>query len=144
LVDNAVLLIELRGSAPAGDGLHVGAGTSTVRGLVINGFSRTAGNGQPITIDASGDGVVIEGNFIGTDASGSAAVSNEGHGVDVLSGNNHTVGGTTPAARNVISGNVFTGIRVNVLNGITIQGNFIGTQADGVSPLGNGGNGVGF
>jgi len=143
--DNAVLLIELRGSAPAGDGLHInaGGGNTTIRGIVINGFSRTAGNGQAITING-GDGDVIEGNFIGTDASGTVAIPNEGHGIDILQGNNHTIGGTTPAARNVISGNVFAGIRINVLNGITIQGNFIGTKSDGVGPLGNGANGVGF
>jgi hypothetical protein len=71
-------------------------------------------------------------------------VGGGGLGVDILAGNGHTIGGTAPAARNVISGNEFTGIRINVLSAITIQGNFIGTQRDGVSPLGNGANGVGF
>ncbi len=144
VADNAVLLIELHGTASSGDGLNVGVGGSTLRGLVINGFSRVSGNGEAITIGAAGDGVVIEGNFIGTDAAGMAAVPNEGHGVDVLFGNGHRIGGTDPAARNIISGNRFAGVRINVLDGIVVQGNLIGTGADGVLPLGNGANGVGF
>src|SRR5207302_622883 len=85
----------------------------------------------------------VEGNFIGTDVSGTEAVTNVGHGIDIPAGNNHVIGGLTPATRNIISGNTFTGIRVAELSGISIQGNFIGTQRDGLSPLGNGRNGVG-
>ncbi len=143
VADNAVLVIVLNGSAlSGGNGLQVGGGATTIRGLVINGFP-----GSGITLTGA-DGNVVEGNFIGTDAGGTTAVPNGagggGLGVDILAGNSHTIGGLAPAARNVISGNVFTGIRINVLNAITIQGNFIGTQRDGVSPLGNGANGVGF
>ena len=143
VADNAVLVIVLNGSAlSGGNGLQVGGGATTVRGLVINGFP-----GSGITLSGA-DGNVVEGNFIGTDAAGTTAIPNGtgggGLGIDILAGNGHTIGGPAPAARNVISGNVFTGIRINVLNAITIQGNFIGTQRDGVSPLGNGANGVGF
>jgi hypothetical protein len=142
VADDAVLLVVLSGSALSnGNGLQIAGGATTVRGLVINGFT-----GSGITIVGT-DGDVVEGNFLGTDASGTTAVPNGaggGHGVDILAGNGHTVGGLAPAARNVISGNVYTGIRISVLDDITIVGNLIGTQRDGASPLGNGANGVGF
>jgi hypothetical protein len=142
VADNAVLVIVLNGSAlSGGNGLQVAGGATTVRGLVINGFPVSG-----ITLTGA-DGNVVEGNFIGTDAGGTAAIPNGtggGHGVDILAGNGHTIGGLAPAARNLISGNAFTGIRINVLDAITIQGNLIGTQRDGVTPLGNGAHGVGF
>jgi hypothetical protein len=143
--DNANLLIELSGASAGNvNGLTILTGNSIVRGLVINGFQRGGtSNGQGIILQG-GDGNHIEGNFIGTDVSGTAAVGNGGHGIDILSGNNHVIGATLPSARNIISGNAFTGIRVNSLTGILIQGNFIGTGRDGSSPLGNGANGVGF
>ena len=51
------------------------------------------------------------------------------------------IGGTTEAARNIISGNNGDGIGFSVRTGTTIQGNFIGIRANG-SPLGNGGDGI--
>jgi hypothetical protein len=143
--DNANLLIELSGASAGNvNGLTILTGNSIVRGLVINGFQRGGTiNGQAIVLQG-GNGNHIEGNFIGTDASGTAAVGNGGHGIDILSGNDHVIGTTLPGDRNIISGNAFTGIRINSLTGILIQGNFIGTGRDGSSPLGNGANGVGF
>jgi hypothetical protein len=52
------------------------------------------------------------------------------------------IGGTTPAARNVISGQGSLAFFIETAGNV-IQGNFIGTQRDGVSPLGNL-QGVGF
>ena len=85
---------------------------------------------------------MVQGNFIGTDVTGSAAVPNASHGVFINFGSaNNTIGGTTLAARNLISGNGGNGVRSDY-HPNAVQGNFIGTQADGVSPLGNGLNGV--
>src|SRR5262249_30576250 len=130
--DNANLLIELNGANLSNlNGLTIGTGNSTVRGLVINGFLRSAGDpitgGQGIVLQG-GDGNHIEGNFIGTNVAGTAAIANGGFAIDINSGNNHVIGGTAPAQRNIISGNTFDGIRVFDLTGISIQGNFIGTQ----------------
>src|SRR5205085_6457378 len=56
-------------------------------------------------------------------------------------GNNNIIGGSTADVINLISGNGSDGITVsNVTN--TIRGNFIGTKADGISALGNGGSGL--
>ena len=66
LGSNAVLKIELDGSnAGAGaSGLTITAGNSTVQGLVINRF------GQNGVLLGTKGGNVLEGNFIGTDVTG--------------------------------------------------------------------------
>jgi hypothetical protein len=139
--DNAVLKIQLDLSAiSAGAGLNVAASTSTISGLVVNGVSF---DGPAIV--ASGTGDEIQGNFIGTDVTGTQVVGNAGWGV-VLFGTNDVVGGTTPAARNIISGNgnspsVFFQDQGGIQDagtGDNIQGNYIGTDATGTKALGNG------
>lgn len=126
--NDAVLLIELHGGASAADnGLVLNAG-STVRGLIINGFDTY---GLHVT---SGGGHVIEGNFIGTDAAGLSRVGNRG---GVVLEANATVGGVSPASRNVVSGNGQGGVVV-LKGSATIQGNFIGCDAKGTSALSNG------
>jgi hypothetical protein len=130
--DNAVLLIELNGSN-SGNGLDIRADNCTVRGLVINRATGSVG----IYLWSSNN--LIEGNFIGTDATGSNGLGNA-NGVVVISSSaaNNTVGGTAPAARNVISGNSFYGI-IAASNsfGTKVQGNYIGTNAAGTSVLAN-------
>ena len=85
---------------------------------------------------------LIQGNLIGTDVTGAAALPNGGGGLVVPSYRSR-IGGVTPGTRNVISGNAGNGISVGPGDGgMQIEGNFIGTQMDGTSPLGNSGNGV--
>ena len=134
LATNAVLMIELEGSS-AGccfSGLTITAGSSSVRGLVINRFTHSG-----ILLD-SGDGNVIEGNYLGSNTAGSAALGNILDGISVQSSGN-TIGGTSPGKRNVISGNGNDGIYVlgADLTGNIIQGNYIGTDASGAAALGN-------
>jgi hypothetical protein len=95
--DNAVLLIELDGGNRAIDGLTIAAGSSTVRGLVINRLS------SPVVI-RTGGGNRIEGNFLGPEATGTTDVGTTGTGVDLQDSSDNTIGGTTPRARNLISG----------------------------------------
>jgi titin len=84
----------------------------------------------------------VEGNFIGTNAAGDAAIPND----DGVTIEDHAIraviGGPTAAARNIISGNADDGIALSFTAENTIQGNFIGTNADGTGPLGNLGPGV--
>ena len=130
---SGVPVIELNGgSAGAGvDGLKITAGSSVVRNLVINRFSNTG-------IDLSSNGNnIIEGNYIGTNAAGTADMGNTFHGLTVQSSNN-TIGGTTAAARNIISGNDNFGIFLTAgTTGNSVQGNFIGTNAAGTEAVGN-------
>jgi hypothetical protein len=82
----------------------------------------------------------VEGNRIGTDASGFGSVPN-GVGVEVFSGDKNTIGGTSPLARNVISGNKTVGILV--YGGLAVvAGNFIGPSPTGEKGVGNSGAGI--
>lgn len=88
---------------------------------------------------------IIAGNYIGTNAAGTAAIPN-GRGIFVSGAgvSNTIIGGSTIAARNVISGNLSSGgvfISANATN-TAVQGNYIGVAADGVTALGNQGAGV--
>ncbi|HKO36534.1 MAG TPA: Calx-beta domain-containing protein [Pyrinomonadaceae bacterium] len=129
---NAVLRIELEGSSAgvATTGLVVSNGSSIVRGLVINRFTDHG-------LQSSG---AVNGNFIGTDVSGTLDLGNAGSGV--LGGNNMIIGGSTPQLANLLSGNDSHGILFTNFNSSVVQGNYIGTKADGVSALGNSGNGI--
>src|SRR5207302_6331807 len=124
---------ELNGSlaTPAGalNLIYITAGNSTIRGLVINRCARAIG------MDTNG-GNIIEGNFLGTNVAGSAVSLND-YGVLVSFGSsNNIIGGTTPAARNLISGNNF-GVGLFGGPGSMVQGNFIGTDRTGSNDLGN-------
>ena len=142
--DNAVPLIELEGrSAGEANGFTITAGGSTVRGLVINRFIGSSGSaGNAIALNGGG-GNVIEGNFIGTDILGMLDLGNEDNAINMeLGSNDNLIGGTAPSARNVISGNDHAALFV-ATSGNIIQGNFIGTQRDGGTLLGNL-QGIGF
>jgi CSLREA domain-containing protein len=141
--NNAVLLIQLDGES-AGDisaGLVLQGSNCTVRGLVINRCPNVG-----ILLEGSGTGNRIIGNFIGTDASGAVALANE-RGLTIIASGN-TIGGTTPAERNLISGNMRDGIQVkNFPHSSTnnvIQGNYIGTSKNGNAALSNGESGIQF
>jgi hypothetical protein len=134
--DNALLLIELDVSAVSSagcciaSGLRISGGNSTVKGLVINRF-----NGGGIVLIGGGSNI-IEGNFIGTDPTGATALGfNSGV---AISSNNNTIGGTTPAARNVLSGNTYGAqICCAGVTGNQVQNNYIGTNASGTGPVSN-------
>ena len=135
-LSNAVLQIELDGSLAgfaSGLLLSAGSGGSVVRGLVINRFFA---NG--IQSFSNSGGGIIEGNFIGTDVDGAAALGNR-VGVSIATPNN-TIGGTAPGARNVISGNDTRGVEFgdSGATGNQVQGNLIGTDVTGAAALGNG------
>jgi hypothetical protein len=135
---NGILLIELSGANLGfGNGLNITAGGSTVRGLVINRFpGLSAGGGNAIRL-STGGGNHIEGNFLGTDATGTGPAGNEDEALVLDNGSDgNIIGGAAPAARNVISANGTLGLFV-VTSGNVIQGNFIGTQKDGVTALPN-------
>ncbi len=128
-------LIALDGSSAGAnaDGLHISATNTTIEGLIISGFS---GNG--IVLDSRNHNL-IAGNIIGVDAPDSLNAGNN-IGVSISNASNNTIGGTTTAARNIISGNVNQGIAILGVfsSGNIIEGNFIGTDAAGSLDLGNG------
>lgn len=115
-------------------GLILNTTSSVIRGLAINRF----GTGILIV----GNDNIVEGNFLGTDPSGSTALGNF-LGI-LVQGANNLIGGTAGVTQNgpctgscnAISGNN-TGTRFFSGFNNQVWGNLIGTAADGLSPLGN-------
>ena len=145
---NAKLLIELSGSgvgSTANVGLKAEAPNVVIKGLVINSFSDSGVD--IITPTATSD--KVEGNFIGTDASGTQPLANGWYGVVASSGpSNNLIGGNTPAARNLISGNGGFGVEIadyrttSTTSNNRISGNLIGTDKSSAEDLNNGEGGV--
>jgi titin len=86
----------------------------------------------------------VQGNYIGTDVTGTEALGNGRYGVYVSrldAPSTVLIGGTDPGARNVISANTFSGILVVSAfrdSSAFVQGNYIGTDVTGTQALGNG------
>lgn len=115
-------------------------GTNLAEGNVISGNSASG-----IIVQGTGSALNrFQGNYIGTDASGTDPVPNVVGGIYFYSAGNNWVGGTNPGAGNVISGNFKVGIAIGDFgaNSNVVQGNLIGTAADGFSPLGNQWHGI--
>jgi len=146
LVEGNFIGTDVSGTLPLGDrndGVHIASGTANeIGGTAAEQRNIISGNGSDginVGGGSSGEstGNLIQGNFIGTDATGAVAVPNGGSGVGVQ-GVDTVVGGTTAGARNVISGNVVSGVAVSGDgNGAVVEGNYIGTNAAGTSALGN-------
>ncbi len=130
----ATLQIEIEGSMTAfAPGPTLTGGSSTIRGLVINRFFSYA-------LGSSGAGHnVIECNYIGTDVTGTQARAGHGGGIS-LSSDSNQIGGLLPNQRNLVAGHdefsSAVGIRLDGSANV-VQGNVIGTSANGLSPLGN-------
>lgn len=126
------------------EGVLLSSAVDTVIGGSIPGVANLlSGNQSGVTVVGS-SGTRIQRNLIGTDRTGSAAIGNYS-GLFLTSGSTGTtVGGTGSAERNVISGNTASGVLVAGADteDNVIQGNYIGTAADGLAPLGNGSPGV--
>ena len=108
---------------------------NTVGGTVAAARNVMSGNlGDGLSVDS---GTLVVGNYIGTDSSGNAlSASQQVDGIEVI-GSSDTIGGTTAAASNVISGN---GQGVLIDSGaslILIEGNDIGTNPDGTAKVPN-------
>lgn len=119
-------------------------------GNVVGGASAGAGNlisgntGFGVWITSNSNSVA--GNRIGSDASGNAAVANSA-GVVVQDASSNTVGGTTSAAANLVSGNRSNGVLITAspttsATSNLVQGNQIGTNAAGNAGLANPSGGV--
>jgi predicted outer membrane repeat protein len=133
---SGVPLIELNGAAagPNANGLLITTGSCMVLGLVINRFSQSG-----IEL-LDGGGTVLEGNYLGTDVTGTRPLGN-GTGL-LISSSNNTIGGTAAGDGNVIAGNQGDGVVISNGTANVLQDNFIGTDPSGTVKLGNGNNGI--
>ncbi len=133
------------GSTALGNGMRGitidGSASTTIGGTGRYSGNLISGNTQEgIVFQNGATHNVIMGNFIGTDQAGTSALGNTYDGI-FISASDNMVGAASAAARNVISCNGKSGIRVDRLSGslvdTVIQGNYIGVFSDGVSPCGN-------
>ncbi len=135
---NTVLKVELDGSAAGapdgrGDGLVFGkligsagivkAKDSRVEGLTINRWQ-----GDGIELASLDGGNVVAGNFMGTDVSGLIGLGNQGWGLRILDERFTMIGGTTPADRNLISGNRVGGVSMLGTSSNLLEGNNFGAD----------------
>jgi hypothetical protein len=121
-------------------GSNIVGGTSPGAGNVISNNGRCIQIGGTNNSPASGN--VVQGNYIGLNAAGTAFPIGGGPaiGIRLFGTTSHTtIGGTTPAARNVIAGSL--GITLDPGAGLSlptanvVQGNYIGTNAAGNAAL---------
>jgi len=131
----------------SGVGAFDGATNTQVGGLLPSERNLISGNGQfGVAMNGKGAvGMTILNNFIGTDSSGIIAIPNLYGGVVIENAaRGAIIGGSQPEARNVISGNAYSGISVRDAGtgDVQIIGNFIGSDATGQMPLPNAINGI--
>jgi CSLREA domain-containing protein len=121
-----------------------GAVGNTIGGTTPGAGNVISGNGM-CGIEVTGQMTTIQGNLIGTNAAGTAAVRNGDCGIRIFNSPNNTVGGTAAGAGNLISGNFAAGLSIEEggSKGNVVQGNLIGTDINGTSPLPNSPEGFG-
>ena len=134
------------GSVFFGVNVASGASNNVIGGTAAGAGNVISGNGSwGVAIHISSHDNRVAGNYIGTDVLGVVPIPNGGDGVRVTGGSTgNVIGGTDPAARNVISGNEGDGVEIKDSDTIAnrVEGNYIGTDATGTATLANGNNGV--
>ena len=132
--DDAKLMIEVSGAGLCScvPMFFIAASGSHVRGLVIDHTSSSGIFVQAISGTVSN--VVVEGNFIGVDATGMNVAASTNQAPVKIIGTANRLGGTTAAERNIIGGGGNTIVLVNGTGNI-LQGNYIGVGADGAQGL---------
>ncbi len=131
-----------------GQGIDIGSGASeiTIGGTVAGSANVITGNqGDGLDIENAGTtGIVVLGNDIGTNSYGQFGLGNTGSGINVGDGaSGITIGGTTTASANVISGNDNFGIWITGGSSqVTVEGNQIGTTVNGSYGAGNSFSGI--
>jgi len=122
--------------------IGLGATDNTIGGTAAGDANVISGNAEEgvVIAGAGTNGNVVEGNDIGTDLTGTMAIPNGFSGVAIDNGaSKNTIGGTSQASANIISANKEDGIHIKDATTLdnAIQGNLIGTEEDGVTPLPN-------
>ena len=126
--NDAVIRIKIdAGTGNPGIGLQAGSDGSTIRGLSI------AGTGGSLILLSSGNNA-ITGNFIGVDPDGSTVVGTN-IGIQISFTNGNVIGGTDPAARNVMASTGGDLMQADG-SGTIIQGNYLSLNAAGTAGIG--------
>lgn len=120
-----------------GDGIRVSAAAGTaIHDNVISG-----NDGEGVALEDAARATRLTRNFVGLGFDGATAAGNGRTGIQILQATDTVVG--TGVDGNVISANGSSGLSVgNAVDGTTIVGNRIGTDASGLLPRGNGNHGI--
>ncbi|MEL7034765.1 MAG: DUF4347 domain-containing protein [Cyanobacteria bacterium J06592_8] len=129
-----------------GDGILLSQGTS---GNLVGGTTPetrnliSGNNNNGIELDVT-TGNIIQGNYIGTNITGTTDLGNSGAGIQLFESGSNQIGGIISGAGNLISGNDTNGIELNggLATNNLIQGNLIGTTSNGNTALGNSQSGI--
>ncbi len=118
--------------------IDTGASGNTIGGSAAGARNVISGNSDGIDIVDSDSNVVV-GNYVGTDVTGALALHNSNGVVLEKGASINTIGGTVAGLGNVISGNVFSGVKIidYPTSGNVIEGDLIGTTATGDVALPN-------
>jgi parallel beta-helix repeat protein len=125
-------------------GLRFEVSNNAVVGGTAAGEGNTvSGNGEDGMRFQSVATATIQGNFVGTNSAGTAAIPNAISGIyGTIDCTNHSIGGNTVAARNIVSGNTVNGIKYDTrCNDLIIEGNYVGTDVTGAGAPATFGNG---
>ncbi|MBE0606319.1 MAG: DUF2341 domain-containing protein [Deltaproteobacteria bacterium] len=127
-------IVELNGTSLGANAFTLTAGGSTLRGFAVNRLNNWAG----VVISGAG-GSTVAGNYLGVNASGSAASGPMFEGVQIVGSPNNTIGGTAAQDRNVIGGCMHGGVSISGAGatGNIVQGNYLGVNAAGNGGIGN-------
>jgi len=117
-------------------------GSALIGGTASGAGNLISGNSGGGLYALNSGGVTVQGNIIGLNALGNAALANGGFGVRINTGSASTIGGNTAAARNIISGNAGHGVWLESANANVVKGNHIGVASDGTTLIGNLADGV--
>jgi Right handed beta helix region len=125
--------------------IDLGSYNNTVGGTTAGAANVISGNKYDgVHIEGpSTYGNLVEGNFIGTDVTGTKSLSNGDSGVEIDDSNSNTIGGTAAGAMNVLSANTLSGVTIDNSSAYNlVEGNRIGTDVSGTKRLGNAQQGV--
>jgi parallel beta-helix repeat protein len=126
-------------AVPNYEGILIQAGTGNQVGGAVSGAGNLISGNENSGIYVeyvNAPGISIMGNKIGTNLSGTTSLANY-YGIILVGGSGNQIGGTSPAAGNLISGNITSGIHIDGSSVNRVQGNIIGADYGGSVPIPN-------
>ncbi|MSQ99457.1 MAG: CSLREA domain-containing protein [Xanthomonadales bacterium] len=142
LVQGNIIGTDITGTtsmAVGGTGVFIYGTNNVIGGTVAGAGNLISGNGYNMVFGAGAKSNTVQGNKIGTNLAGSAAVTGSGTGI-LIGAEGNVIGGSASGAGNLISGNAACGIWDDRNGAIStmIQGNYIGTNLAGTAAIPNG------
>ena len=117
----------------------VGGSTPGARNLICGSPNTGLGISGNLAHQGPTTGNIIQGNYVGVDVNGNNSIPND-IGIMIMNSGGNQIGGNLGTEGNLISGNYRIGLYVGYMDATDnmVEGNLIGTTADGKTALGNG------